>query len=62
MSAPRGNRVGAGGRWPGGVVVERGVSRLALGRQSGEAFVYNAFAGVETAPLPGFAPETAFAF
>jgi protein-L-isoaspartate(D-aspartate) O-methyltransferase len=45
-----------------GALVERGVSRLVSGRRTGDAFAYDAFADVETAPLPGFAPLPAFTF
>ncbi len=54
-------QVADGGRLVG-AVVDCGISRLVLGRRAGGAFAYNAFADVETAPLPGFAPETAFTF
>jgi protein-L-isoaspartate(D-aspartate) O-methyltransferase len=50
-----------GGRLAGSIV-ERGVSRLVLGRRSGGAFACNAFADVEAATLPGFAPAPAFTF
>ncbi len=45
-----------------GAVIEDGVSRLVLGRRAGGSFAYDAFADIETAPLPGFAREQAFTF
>jgi protein-L-isoaspartate(D-aspartate) O-methyltransferase len=54
-------QVAEGGRLVG-ALVERGVSRLIVGRRMGGAFAYKAFADVETAPLPGFAPAPAFTF
>lgn len=54
-------QVAEGGRLVG-ALVERGVSRLIVGRRTGGAFAYKAFADVETAPLPGFAPSPAFTF
>jgi protein-L-isoaspartate(D-aspartate) O-methyltransferase len=45
-----------------GAILERGVSRLAFGRRAGEGFGIDAFADVESAPLPGFAPAPAFVF
>jgi protein-L-isoaspartate(D-aspartate) O-methyltransferase len=54
-------QVAEGGRLVG-ALVERGVSRLIVGRRTGGAFAYKAFADVETAPLPGFAPAPAFTF
>ncbi|MDB5738755.1 MAG: protein-L-isoaspartate O-methyltransferase [Sphingomonas bacterium] len=45
-----------------GALLDRGVSRLAIGRGAGDGFGVRMFADVETAPLPGFAPEPAFAF
>ncbi len=55
------NQVAEGGRLVG-AIAERSVSRLILGRRAGGAFAYNAFADVETASLPGFAPAKAFTF
>lgn len=43
-------------------ILERGVSRLSIGRRSGGAFGIEAFADVEAAVLPGFAPAPAFVF
>ncbi len=43
-------------------IVERGVSRLAIGRRAGASVGLRAFADVDTAPLPGFAPAPAFSF
>lgn len=54
-------QVAEGGRLVG-AIVERGVSRLIVGRRANDAFAYNAFADVETAALPGFAPAQAFTF
>jgi protein-L-isoaspartate(D-aspartate) O-methyltransferase len=45
-----------------GAIVERGVSRLVLGRRVAGGFGLDAFADVEAAPLPGFAPAPAFNF
>jgi protein-L-isoaspartate(D-aspartate) O-methyltransferase len=50
-----------GGRLVGGLN-ERGVTRLAVGRRVAGGFGFDAFADVETAMLPGFAPEPAFTF
>lgn len=50
-----------GGRLATGLV-ERGVTRLALGRKAGDAFGIAAFADGEVVPLPGFAPAPAFSF
>ncbi len=55
------DQVAEGGRLVG-AIVERGVSRLVMGRRSGGAFAFNAFADVETAALPGFAPARTFTF
>jgi protein-L-isoaspartate(D-aspartate) O-methyltransferase len=54
-------QVNEGGRLVG-ALVERDVSRLIIGRRAGGAFAYKAFADVETAPLPGFAPAPVFTF
>ncbi|MDX3883310.1 MULTISPECIES: protein-L-isoaspartate O-methyltransferase family protein [Edaphosphingomonas] len=43
-------------------VVERGVSRLSVGRKVGGAFGLVAFADAEAAPLPGFAKPAVFKF
>ena len=43
-------------------VIERGVSRLSIGRKAGAAFGMVAFADAEAAPLPGFARPAAFTF
>lgn len=43
-------------------MIDQGVSRLVTGRRAGEGFGTYAFADVETAPLPGFAPAPAFTF
>lgn len=50
-----------GGRL-GAAVIERGVSRLSIGRKAGAAFGMIAFADAEAAPLPGFARPAAFTF
>lgn len=50
-----------GGRLATGIV-ERGVTRLALGRKSGTAFGLFPFADSEAAPLPGFARAKTFSF
>jgi len=50
-----------GGRLATGII-ERGVTRLALGRKSGTAFGLFPFADSEAAPLPGFAPAKTFSF
>ncbi len=54
-------QIAEGGRLVG-AIVERSVSRLIIGRRAGGAFAYNAFADVEAASLPGFAPAPAFTF
>jgi len=43
-------------------ILERGVSRLAIGRRAGTSAGLRMFADVETLPLPGFAPAPAFTF
>ena len=43
-------------------VIERGVSRLSIGRKAGGGFGMIAFADAEAAPLPGFARPAAFTF
>jgi protein-L-isoaspartate(D-aspartate) O-methyltransferase len=50
-----------GGRLAAGLL-ERGVTRLALGRKAGDGFAMAAFADAEAAVLPGFARPKAFAF
>jgi protein-L-isoaspartate(D-aspartate) O-methyltransferase len=45
-----------------GAVLDKGVSRLVFGQRSGSGFGIDAFADVETAMLPGFAPAPAFVF
>jgi len=51
----------AGGRVVG-ALNERGVTRLVIGRRVAGGFGLDAFADVETASLPGFAPAPAFVF
>jgi protein-L-isoaspartate(D-aspartate) O-methyltransferase len=55
------DQVAEGGRLVAGII-ERGVRRLIIGRRAGGAFAYRAFADVEAATLPGFAPTPAFTF
>ena len=43
-------------------VLERGVSRLAIGRRAGTSIGLRAFADVDTLPLPGFRAAPAFTF
>lgn len=43
-------------------IVDRGVTRLAIGKRSGEGFGLVAFADAEAVPLPGFAQPTGFNF
>ena len=43
-------------------LLDRGVSRLAVGRDVGGAFGTTVFADAETAPLPGFAQPRTFSF
>ena len=43
-------------------ILERGVSRLAIGRRAGSSVGLRCFADVDTAPLPGFAAAPAFTF
>jgi protein-L-isoaspartate(D-aspartate) O-methyltransferase len=45
-----------------GALDERGVTRLVVGRRVAGGFGLDAFADVETALLPGFAPAPAFVF
>lgn len=54
-------QVAEGGRLVG-AILERSVTRLVIGRRAAGAFAYNAFADVEAAALPGFAPAPAFTF
>ena len=55
------DQLAEGGRLVG-AIVERGVSRLVIGRRAANGFGITAFADVETATLPGFAPAPAFTF
>jgi protein-L-isoaspartate(D-aspartate) O-methyltransferase len=55
------DQLAEGGRLVG-AIVERGISRLGIGRRVAGGFGFNAFADVEAAPLPGFAPAPAFTF
>jgi len=50
-----------GGRLAAGIL-DRGVTRLSLGRRSGKGFGLVAFADAEAAPLPGFAQPKSFSF
>lgn len=43
-------------------IVERGVTRLAIGRKSGAGFGMVSFADAEAAPLPGFSKPPEFVF
>ena len=43
-------------------LVERGVTRLAVGRRAGTGFGVTAFADADAAVLPGFAPRAEFTF
>ncbi len=43
-------------------ILERGVSRLSVGRRAGASVGLRAFADVDTMPLPGFAAAPAFTF
>ena len=43
-------------------ILERGVSRLAIGRRAGDGFGLVTFADAEMAPLPGFARPKQFSF
>lgn len=43
-------------------ILERGVSRLSIGRKAGGAFGVVAFADADAAPLPGFAEPAGFQF
>jgi protein-L-isoaspartate(D-aspartate) O-methyltransferase len=45
-----------------GALLDRGVSRLAIGRRAAHGFGVTTFADVETAALPGFTPVPAFSF
>jgi protein-L-isoaspartate(D-aspartate) O-methyltransferase len=45
-----------------GILLDRGVTRLAIGRRAAGGFGVTAFADVEAASLPGFAPTPAFSF
>jgi protein-L-isoaspartate(D-aspartate) O-methyltransferase len=50
-----------GGRLAAGLV-ERGVTRLILGRKAGGGFGYKSFTDAEAAPLPGFGSPPGFKF
>ena len=54
-------QLGEGGRL-GAALIERGVTRLIVGRKSGGAFGYLSIGDAGVAPLPGFARPTAFSF
>lgn len=54
-------QLGDGGRL-GAALIERGVTRLIVGRKSGGAFGYLSIGDAGVAPLPGFARPTAFSF
>jgi protein-L-isoaspartate(D-aspartate) O-methyltransferase len=54
-------RLAPGGRL-GGAIVDRGVTRLAVGRSAGGAFGLKTFADAEVPVLPGFAQPPAFTF
>ncbi|WP_298689719.1 protein-L-isoaspartate O-methyltransferase [uncultured Sphingomonas sp.] len=43
-------------------ILERGVSRLSVGRRAGASVGLRAFADIDTVPLPGFTPAPAFTF
>jgi protein-L-isoaspartate(D-aspartate) O-methyltransferase len=55
------DQLAEGGRLVG-AILERGVSRLGIGRRVAGGYGFNAFADLEAAPLPGFAPVPAFTF
>lgn len=46
----------------GTVLIERGISRLVVGRRAGEGFGLHSLADAGAAPLPGFARPRGFAF
>ena len=50
-----------GGRL-GAALIDRGVTRLIVGRKSGEAFGYLSIGDAGVAPLPGFSRPSAFTF
>ncbi len=54
-------QLGDGGRL-GAAVLEDGISRLTIGRKSGDAFGASAFAEAQAAVLPGFERPRAFVF
>ena len=43
-------------------LLDRGVTRLAIGRVAGSGFGVTTFADASAAPLPGFARARAFSF
>lgn len=43
-------------------IIDRGVSRLSIGRKAGDAFGLKSFADVESVELPGFAKPKSFTF
>lgn len=43
-------------------IVDRGVTRLAIGRRAGKSFGYSAFADADAVPLPGFERPKSFVF
>ncbi|HEY0271115.1 MAG TPA: protein-L-isoaspartate O-methyltransferase [Sphingomonas sp.] len=45
-----------------GALIDRGVTRLAIGQRTAHGFGVTCFADVEVAALPGFAPAPAFTF
>lgn len=55
------DQLGEGGRLAT-AIVDRGVTRLAIGRRSGKGFGLVAFADAEAVILPGFAQPTGFNF
>ncbi|WBO24204.1 protein-L-isoaspartate O-methyltransferase family protein [Sphingomonas abietis] len=55
------DQLAEGGRLVG-AIIERGVTRLALGRRVSGGFGLESFADIEAVPLPGFAPAPVFSF
>ena len=55
------DQAGEGGR-VAGAILDRGVTRLAIGRRAAHGFGVTTFADVEAAVLPGFTPAPAFSF
>ena len=55
------DQLGDGGRL-GAAIIERGMTRLVIGRKSGGAFGYLSIADAGVPPLPGFACPRAFSF